>query len=125
MTTIDAGYRAAREAIGLAQLRLGRVKMTGADCLDLLHRLSTQDLAKLSPGHVAGTVLTSDKGRIVDLVTVVAMPDQLLLLTSPDNQQQVVQWLDKYTITEDSQLIDVTAESGLLAVFGPNWGRLA
>lgn len=105
--------------------RLGRLRLTGVDSLDLLHRLSTQDLNSLQPGQGATTVLTSEKGRIVDVLTVLHSGDHLLLVTSPDNQGHVVAWLDKYTIIEDSDALDITGQTGLLGVFGPDSDALA
>ena len=119
-------YWAASRGIGLADLSDGgRLLMKGSDSLDLLHRLTTQDLLALQPGQGATTVLTSDKGRIVDLVTCYLFPDHLLLLTSPGNSQAVLEWIDKYTIIEDAETTDVTDSTGLLRFFGPNAGRLA
>ena len=130
MTTVDAaisaGYWAARRGVALMDHSdVGRLRMSGADSLDLLHRLSTQDLRGLQAGQGAMTVLTSDKGRIIDLLTVYHCGDHLLLLTSPGNQQSVFQWLDKYTIIEDSTTTDVTAETALLFFFGPRALELA
>ena len=119
-------YWAASRGIGLADVSDGgRLLMKGSDSLDLLHRLTTQDLLALQPGQGATTVLTSDKGRIVDLVTCYLFPDHLLLLTSPGNSQAVLEWIDKYTIIEDAETTDVTDSTGLLRFFGPNAGRLA
>lgn len=125
LSATDPGYWAAKRAVASFPVALGRIKMSGVDSLDLLHRLSTQDLARLQPGRGARTVLTSDKGHIVDLVTLFRQANSLLLLTSPNNQQTVLQWLDKYTITEDSQARDITSETALLAVLGPKAAELA
>lgn len=119
-------YWAAKRDVALAdRSNLGRLEMTGADCQDLLHRLSTQDLRTLKAGAGAATVLTSDKGRVIDLVTVYHLGSRLVLLTSPENQGAVMQWLDRYTITEDSKTQDVTATTGLLALLGPKSVELA
>ena len=44
----------------------GRLKATGDDGLDLLNRLSTNKVVDLAPGDAAPTILTTDRGRIVD-----------------------------------------------------------
>ena len=98
---------------------LGRIAMVGRDCLDLLHRLSTQDLLHVQSGQGTRTVLTSDKGRILDVLTVYRMVDRLILLTSPDRQADTLAWLDRYTFSEDSAASDLTPNTGLLAVLGP------
>ena len=97
----------------------GRLKATGDDALDLLNRMSTNKVIDLQPGEGTPTVLTNDRGRIVDLLGVVNNGDHLLLLTSPGRQQAVIDWLDKYTIMEDLEVEDVTAATAMLALIGP------
>ena len=97
----------------------GRLKATGADALDLLNRLSTNKVIDLQPGQGAPTILTTDRGRILDLVTVLNTGDHVLLLTSPGAQQPVMEWLDKYTILEDLTVEDISGSTAMLGVWGP------
>jgi folate-binding protein YgfZ len=97
----------------------GRLKATGDDALDLLNRMSTNNVIDLQPGQGTPTVLTTDRGRIVDLLGVVNNGDHVLLLTSPGRQQAVIEFLDKYTIMEDLEVEDVTAATAMLALIGP------
>ena len=96
----------------------GCLKATGDDALDLLNRLSTNKVDHLQPGHWAPTVLTSDRGRIVDLLTVIHAGDHIYLLTSPGQQQPVIEWLDKYTIMEDLEVEDVSASTAIITLAG-------
>ncbi len=48
----------------------GRLELTGRDRLDLLHRMSTNDLLKLKPGEGCSTVLTTALARIIDRLIV-------------------------------------------------------
>ena len=113
-------YRAATEGAALHDNSYtGRLKASGDDALDLLNRLSTNRVVNLSSGRGAPTVLTTDRGRIIDLLGVVNTGDYTLLLTSPDSQQRVIDWLDKYTIMEDLTVTDLTPETALLTVCGP------
>lgn len=102
----------------------GRVRVTGEDALDLLNRLSTNKVDTLSPGRAAMTVLVDDRGRIVDLLTVTNLGDELLLLTSPGMASRVVEWLDKYTFSEDVAFTDITGETAALSLLGPDAPRL-
>ena len=118
-------YSAVTTAAGLYDASYwGRLKATGEDGLDLLNRLSTNKVVDLAPGDAAPTILTTDRGRIVDLISVVNMGDYVLLITSPGSQQTVIDCLDKYTIMEDLTVEDVTGETTMLAVLGPD-SRLA
>lgn len=96
----------------------GCLRATGEDALDLLNRLSTNKVDHLQPGHWAPTVLTSDRGRIVDLLSIIHAGDCVYLLTSPDQQQAVVEWLDKYTIMEDLEVEDVSGSTSVMALAG-------
>ncbi len=112
-------YDALRQGTVLTdRSHVGRLRLTGKDALDLLHRLSTNDLLSLEPGRARGTVLTTGKGRIVDVVTVVRMPEHLLLLTSPGQQGRVAQWLDTYTFLEECAVQDIGQEMALLSLVG-------
>ena len=103
---------------------LGRIKATGQDFLDLLNRLSTNEVLSLEPGQGSTTVLTTDKGRIIDLLTVLNLGDYVLLLTGPQTPDKVAQWIDKYTIIEDAALEDITATTAMLTVIGPKAAEL-
>ena len=50
---------------------VGRLKAIGPDALDLLNRMSTNQVLSLEPGQGAPTILTTDRGRILDLIGVV------------------------------------------------------
>ena len=104
---------------------IGRLKVTGADGLDLLHRLSTNAVESLIPGQGTNTVLTDDRGRIIDLITVTNLGEYVLILTSPNQQQRIIDWLDKYTIVEDITVEDVTGDTAMLGLVGPNATNVA
>lgn len=99
--------------------RTGRLKAVGEDGLDLLNRMSTNAVVDLQPGEGAPTILTTDRGRILDVLGVVHLGEYVLLLTSPGRQEAVIEWLDKYTILEDLEIIDITEETAMLTVLGP------
>ncbi|MBF8267705.1 MAG: folate-binding protein YgfZ [Dehalococcoidia bacterium] len=118
-------YRAARKAIALAdRSHFGRLRITGADGLDLLNRLSTNRLIGMRPGEGASTVLTTNQGRIIDLLLVINRGDGLLVLTSPQTPARVAEWIDLYTFGEDIAVADVTEETALLSLIGPGAGEL-
>ena len=106
------------ETLTVHHTAFGCLKATGEDALDLLNRLSTNKVDHLEPGHWAPTVLTSDRGRIVDLLCVVHAGDCVYLLTSPGQQQPVIEWLDKYTIMEDLEVADVSDSTAIIALAG-------
>lgn len=119
-TDVAAEYRAITEGVGLHDSSYtGRLKATGEDALDLINRLSTNGIVNLAPGQGAPTILTTDRGRILDLLGVVNTGDYVLLITSPDCQQAVIDWLDKYTIMEDLEVEDISGETSAFTLCGP------
>ncbi len=113
-------YVAATETAGLVDRSyLGRLEIAGADGLDLLNRLSTNKLDDLQVGEGAITALTSNKGRIVDLLHVLRLEDRLMVLTGPQNRQKVAEWIDLYTFVEDISVEDVTENTAMVSVIGP------
>ena len=120
-----AAYRAATAGAAVYESKAGRLKLTGADARDLLNRLSTNLVDPNAPaGAVTATVLTSDRGRIVDLVYVAHCGDHQLLLTGAGQQDNVTAFLDKYTIMEDIEVEDITGGTALLALTGPAAGAI-
>jgi len=114
-------FRAATERAAVYPDDSGILLLTGEDARDLLNRLSTNLVDPDAPaGEVAVTVLTSDRGRIVDLVYVIHCGDRQVMLTSPGQQQHVIDFLDKYTIMEDLEVEDITEKTSLLRLTGPD-----
>lgn len=98
----------------------GRLRATGKDFLDLVHRLSTGDVKDLPVGAARETVLTTAKGRIVARL-VLARPDAggVLALCGALEASRVEAHLGKYTFSEETGLSDVTASTAEFALLGP------
>jgi folate-binding protein YgfZ len=118
--TIEQEYTAARmSSVMIDASAWGRLKFTGKNRVDFLHRMSTNDLLPLAIGQGAGTVFTTPIARIIDRAVVYVRADDVLLLTSRGNQSRVAQWLRKYIFfNDDVQLKDVTDETGMISLYG-------
>lgn len=105
---------------------LGRVEHRGSDALDLLHRITTNELASLRDGEARTTVMISEKGRVVDIFAVAKRTADrpLLLLTSGAQRSALLEKIDFYTIIEEAELSDISATTGQLTVAGPEASRL-
>lgn len=99
---------------------LARLRATGPDFLDLLHRLSTADLRGLAPGEGRPTVLTSNKGRIVERLLVHHLgPDGVLAVAGAGNGPRIVEHLRRYTLGESTGLADIGGASRQWVLLGP------
>jgi tRNA-modifying protein YgfZ len=118
---MSAAYQAALSgAAWIRESDHGRMWLRGRDRAALLHRLSTNDLERLRPGNGLRTVFTSAIGRIIDLVTVYALDDALLLITSPGQGPTVYGMLRKNIFFQDQVTIDPIGRSHeQLTVYGP------
>jgi aminomethyltransferase len=79
----------------------------GATRLDLIQRMSTNDMTGIAEGESRPTVLTTAIGRIVDRVTVLALADRWAVITSPGRGEAVRTWLGRHIFFQD----DVTLEA--------------
>lgn len=118
---VVAGYRALHDGVALVdRTRTGRLRYSGADALDLISRLSTNELLSLEVGHGVATVLTTPKGRIVDVLIVSRRDEDLLVLTAYVSRQKVLDHIDFFTFGEDVTASDITEETASYAVVGPD-----
>lgn len=119
-STPEDEYRVLNSGAGLVDRSgIGRLVAAGEDALDLLDRLSTNQLAAIEAGNGAPTVLTTNKGRVIDLLHVYRDRDHLIVTTSASNQQRVAEWIEFYTFVEDVTVRDVTDVTVALSIVGP------
>lgn len=126
MEDFTQNYDAVQNTVGLfdASGTFGRLLARGKDALDLLHRMSTNEMQPLEGKSGAlQTFLTNEKARIIDLLTVVRdEAGEAMLVTSHGKEETVIQWLDKFTIMEDARFVRATEEIAQFALFGPRAG---
>ncbi len=122
-TTLAAGaaYQAALGRATYAEEHAaGRILMRGRDRAALLQRISTNDVLRLRPGQGARTVLTTPIGRIIDLLTVHALDDALLVVTSPEQGGAVWSHLKKNIFFQDQVALEAVGRAyAQLALYGP------
>jgi folate-binding protein YgfZ len=98
----------------------------GPDALDLLHRLTTRALLPLDVGQSRRTVLTSDRGRVIDVFLVAHhAQDQLLLISDSSDSEKLKSAIDYYTIIEDAKITDRTSSSSRISLVGPKARQIA
>ncbi|MBI1807275.1 MAG: aminomethyl transferase family protein [Ignavibacteria bacterium] len=115
---IEQEYEWIQSGAGFYTKKIGILELRGKDSLDLLHRLSTNDIKTLQPHRIVQTVLTTEKGRIIDVITVCNHGDFLTLLTGGNNAVAVKEWLDKFIIMEELEILDVTIGTSIFTVMG-------
>ena len=97
----------------------GLYRHDGTDALDLLHRITTNELLSLQPGKAKRTVITDERGRVVDAPWVVMRgPNDLLLITDMRDVHSVERAILKYTIIEDACLTSLNDQLKRVTLFG-------
>ena len=97
----------------------GRLWITGVDALDLLNRLTTNQLETLPEGLARSTVLTNGDARAIDHLLLAAVDGGLWCLTSPGRAEAVVAYLVRRGVAAPRLRAAGFGESRLLPAFAP------
>lgn len=118
-------YHAARTSAALRDAQASfRLYMCGADHLDFLHRMTSNDFHNLQIGHGLETVFIEQRARILDLATCYRGPDATALILSPDSRTAIPAWLDRFIFAEALELADRTDETAMFELVGPHAAEL-
>jgi len=107
------------------RLKQDYLKFDGNERLDLINRLSTNEVGSLEKSKGIKTILTSDKGRFVDLITVYNFGDFVFAVCSFNNSRNVLAHLDKYTIMDDFKPTDMAGTHETILFYGEKNESLA
>lgn len=120
-------YDALTSAAALVHLpRRTTVRLTGADRVDFLHNLTTNDVRALTPNSGCEAFLLNASGKILAYVNVFAHDDHILLDSTGDHAERIINHLDRYLIREQVELTDASADLDHLLLAGPAaYDRLA
>lgn len=98
----------------------GRLQIHGKDRIEILNRISTNDLVNMQVGEGRPTIFTNANGRIIDRVTVYNRADSLLIITEPGRGDAIQQFLTRQIFfNDDAQVTNITAQSHMFALHGP------
>ncbi|WP_041448359.1 folate-binding protein YgfZ [Anaeromyxobacter sp. Fw109-5] len=122
--TLAEKLRAAREACAVGPVQPRAVlRATGKDAQDYLHRMSTQDLARLRPGESAYATFLSAKGHLVAEGHVLAREDGILLDLDPRAQPDAQVHLERLVIMDEVVFEDLSEALRVVPVLGPEAAR--
>lgn len=99
---------------------LGKISLTGTESLDLLNRISTNDLQYLNVGTMCDTVFATPKGRLIDYCRVIKTGEELLLISSFFHMNHLIDWINRFIILEDVEVKDVSTDYAWFTLIGPH-----
>jgi folate-binding protein YgfZ len=124
MPDVKNVYFRVRKNVGLfdATNSYGRLFAKGNDAIDLLHRMSTNEMKPLeeAKSQAVLTALLNEKGRFIDVLKVVRdCNGHVMLIASKGSEESIIRWLDKFTIMEDARFVPATETIAQFLICGP------
>jgi aminomethyltransferase len=99
---------------------MGEIEVEGPRAHELLQSLLSNDLDRIETGQAQYTLLTNERGGIVDDLIAYRLGEfRYLLVVNASNLEADFRWLKEREIS-GSDVRDLSGECGLLAVQGPN-----
>ena len=128
--SIETEYAALRHGAGLIDSSTqAQVECRGADRISFLHRLLTNDIARLTPGTGCPAALLTASAKLTAPLLVLCEAETTWLLCDLPLAQTLIRTLEQYHFSEDLTLINHERRWAVLAVEGPQAleriGRLA
>ena len=114
-------HRAVRTDAGAFDVsHMGEIEVEGPRVIELLQGLLSNDLERLGPGDAQYTLLTNERGGIIDdLIAYRLDAFRFLLVVNASNRDADFRWIKEHEIS-GSDVRDVSDEYALVAVQGPN-----
>jgi folate-binding protein YgfZ len=117
---VELEYAALRGGVALVDCpQRGTLVVRGADRVDFVNRLVTQELKKLADGAVARAFLTNRKGRIDADVVVARLPDALVIDTLAHDVAALRDALEKMHFGEDIAFEPRAESHARIGLHGP------
>ncbi|MFM9944735.1 MAG: glycine cleavage system aminomethyltransferase GcvT [Bacteroidia bacterium] len=114
-------HHAVRNNVGIFDVsHMGEFRLKGPGVLDLLQRVTSNDVSKLTDGKVQYSCLPNDTGGIVDDLLVYRWTEnEYYLVVNAGNIDKDWDWISKHN-TGGVEMLNMSDGMSLLAVQGPN-----
>jgi aminomethyltransferase len=119
-TGITAEHRAVRTTAGLFDVsHMGEFVVRGPQALELLQRVSVNDVSALEVGQAQYSAMCYESGGVVDDLLVYRYADRYMVVVNASNLARDWAWLTSHVGDLDVDVEDVSAATALLALQGP------
>ncbi|WP_025740406.1 glycine cleavage system aminomethyltransferase GcvT [Aquimarina pacifica] len=117
---VNIEHETVRNGVGVFDVsHMGEFLITGPFAFDLIQKVTSNDVAKLTDGKAQYSYLPNDTGGVVDDLIVYKIEDQkYLLVVNASNIQKDWDWISRHN-TMNATMRDLSEEYALLAIQGP------
>src|SRR6185369_13394204 len=118
---INAEHDTVRKSVGVFDVsHMGEFIFKGADALDSIQRITSNDASKLVDGKAQYSCLPNNIGGIVDDLLVYRIDDKTyMLVVNASNIEKDWNWIAKHN-SKNVEMHNISDKTCLLAVQGPN-----
>jgi len=119
-TSILEEHAAVRRTAGLFDIsHMGQAWVSGASALQSLNQLTVSDLAQVGEGRACYTMLTNERGGILDDIIVYRVGAQeWLVIVNCANRAKDLEWLARHR-RPGTEVHDISQGRSILAIQGP------
>ena len=112
-------HLAVRSCAGLFDVsHMGEFFVSGDGSESFLDRLTVNDVRSLKPGEAQYSLMCREDGGIIDDLLIYRFEDRFMVVVNAGNIKKDFEWLKSH-LSEGTNLVDVSDETGLIAVQGP------
>ena len=123
-TGITDEHNAVRTSVGVFDVsHMGEFTISGNDAENFLQLLTTNDINKLAIGRAQYSTMCLENGGIIDDLVIYRFDDHYMMVVNAANIGSDFQWISN-KIKGDVTLRDISDETNLIAVQGPESGGL-
>jgi aminomethyltransferase len=125
-TGINDEHQTVRKNAGVFDVsHMGEFIFKGPQALDLIQRVTTNDASKLTAGKAQYSCLTNEQGGIIDDLLVYCIEENkvYMIVVNASNIEKDWNWFVQHN-THNAELHNISDQTGLLAVQGPNATKL-
>lgn len=118
--SVIAEVKAVRTNAGMFDVsHMARLRLTGAQTLDFLQRITTNDVSKLGDGHGQYSLLPNLEGGLVDDIIVYRVhQEEFRMVVNGANHEKDLAWINSQN-SFGVKVEDLTERTAMIAVQGP------
>ena len=121
---IQSEYYSVRNDVGIFDVsHMGEFIITGPNALQLLQKVTINDVSKLDVGQAQYSAMCYEDGGIVDDLIIYRKSDGYFMVVNAANIQKDFDWINQY-VPNGTHLKNISSDISLVAVQGPRSRKL-